>query len=149
VKKCLAVLTTLPVRTDEVIESLWKRRRSNPEKRGHPASLWPVLSIEGARCHGVLSTIGALASLRAGWPDADNPDADNSGTLDTDRNRTHQMRSKSQAASETAARCATLTEETDDPNKREYYARLRDAWITLAKRCEFSSISDVTDSEKF
>jgi hypothetical protein len=97
----------------------------------------------------VLGTIGALASLRAGWPDADNPDADNSGTLDTDRNRTHQMRSKSQAAWETAARCATLTEETDDPNEREYYARLRDAWITLAKRCEFSSISDVTDSEKF
>ena len=61
----------------------------------------------------------------------------------------HQMRSKSQAAWETAAKCATLTEETDDPNEREYYARLRDAWITLAKRCEFSSISDVTDSEKF
>jgi hypothetical protein len=60
-----------------------------------------------------------------------------------------QMRSKSQAAWETAAKCATLTEETDDPNEREYYARLRDAWITLAKRCEFSSISDVTDSEKF
>jgi hypothetical protein len=55
-----------------------------------------------------------------------------------------QMRSKSQAAWETAAKCATLTEETDDPNEREYYARLRDAWITLAKRCEFSSISDVT-----
>jgi hypothetical protein len=92
----------------------------------------------------VLSTIRALASLSAGWPDADN-----SGTLDTYRNRTHQMRSKSQAAWETAARCATLKEETDDPNEREYYARLRDAWITLAKRCEFSSISDVTGSEKF
>jgi hypothetical protein len=65
----------------------------------------------------------------------------------THRYRTHQMRSKSQAAWETAARCATLTEETDDPNEREYYARLRDAWITLAKRREFSSISDVTDSE--
>ena len=69
--------------------------------------------------------------------------------LDTHRNRTHRMRSKSQAAWETVARCATLTEETDDPNEREYYARLRDAWITLAKRCEFSGISDVTDSEKF
>jgi hypothetical protein len=33
------------------------------------------------------------------------------------------------------------------PHEREYYARLRDAWITLAKRCEFFSISDVT--EKF
>ena len=60
-----------------------------------------------------------------------------------------QMRSKSQAAWETAARCATLTEEADDPQEREYYARLRDAWITLARRCEFFSISDVTDLEKF
>jgi hypothetical protein len=59
------------------------------------------------------------------------------------------MRSKSQAAWETAAKCATLAEETDDPNEREYYARLRDAWTTLAKRCEFSSVSDVTDSAKF
>jgi hypothetical protein len=42
-----------------------------------------------------------------------------------------------------------LAEEADDPHEREYYARLRDAWITLAKRCEFLSISDVTDSEKF
>jgi hypothetical protein len=71
------------------------------------------------------------------------------GTGNTKENGTGQMRSKSQAAWETAAKCATLTEETDDPNEREYYARLRDAWITLAKRCEFSSISDVTDSEKF
>ena len=59
------------------------------------------------------------------------------------------MRSKRQAAWEMAERCATLTEEADDPDEREYYARLRDAWITLAKRCEFFSISDVTDSEKF
>ena len=35
------------------------------------------------------------------------------------------------------------------PNEPEYYGRLRDAWITLAKRCEFFSISDVTDLEKF
>jgi hypothetical protein len=60
-----------------------------------------------------------------------------------------QMRSKSKAAWETAARCATLIEEADDPREREYYSRLRDAWITLAKRCEFFSISDVTESEKF
>jgi hypothetical protein len=32
--------------------------------------------------------------------------------------------------------------------EREHYARLRDAWITLAKRCEPFNISDVTDSEK-
>jgi hypothetical protein len=82
------------------------------------------------------------------------PDADNSGTHRTEMEQatpigTGQMRSKNQAAWETAAKCATLMEEADDSNEREYYARLRDAWITLAKRCEFSSISDVTDSEKF
>jgi hypothetical protein len=36
------------------------------------------------------------------------------------------MRSKSQAAWETATKCAKLTEEADDPQEREYYARLRD-----------------------
>jgi hypothetical protein len=60
-----------------------------------------------------------------------------------------QMRSKSQAAWETAARCATLAQEADDPQEREHYARLRDAWITLAKRCEPFNLLDVTDSEKF
>jgi hypothetical protein len=59
------------------------------------------------------------------------------------------MRFKSQAAWQTAAKCATLAQEADDPQEREYYARLRNAWITLAKRCEFFSVSDVTDSEKF
>jgi hypothetical protein len=48
----------------------------------------------------------------------------------------NQMRSKSQIAWETAARCATLAQEADDPQEREHYARLRDAWTTLAKRCE-------------
>src|SRR5919204_2955920 len=37
-----------------------------------------------------------------------------------------QMRSKSQAAWETAARCATLAQESDDPQEREHYVRLRD-----------------------
>jgi hypothetical protein len=60
-----------------------------------------------------------------------------------------QMRSKSQAAWETAARCATLALEADDPKEREHYARLRDAWITLAKRCEPFNLPDVTDSERF
>jgi hypothetical protein len=59
-----------------------------------------------------------------------------------------QMRSKSQTAWETAARCATLAQEADNPQEREHYARLRDAWITLAEKCEPYSISDVTDSEK-
>jgi hypothetical protein len=60
-----------------------------------------------------------------------------------------QMRSKSQAAWETAARCATLAQEADDPQEQEYYARLRNAWITLAKRCEPFNLPDVTDSDKF
>jgi hypothetical protein len=60
-----------------------------------------------------------------------------------------QMRSKSQAAWETAARCATLAQEADDPQEREHYARLRNAWITLAKRCEPFNLPDVTDSDKF
>jgi hypothetical protein len=59
------------------------------------------------------------------------------------------MRSKSQAAWETAAKCATLAEEADEPQEREYYTRLRDAWITLAKRCEPFNLPDVTDSDKF
>jgi hypothetical protein len=58
------------------------------------------------------------------------------------------MRSKRQTAWETAARCATLAQEADDPQEREYYARMRDAWITVANRCEFFNISDVTDSKK-
>jgi hypothetical protein len=49
---------------------------------------------------------------------------------------------------ETAARCATLAQEADDPKEHEHYARLRDAWITLAKRCEPFNSPDVTDSEK-
>jgi hypothetical protein len=62
-----------------------------------------------------------------------------------------QMRSrpKSQTAWETAAKCATLAQKTDDPQEREHYVRLRDAWITLAKRCEPFNFPDVTDSEKF
>jgi hypothetical protein len=55
-----------------------------------------------------------------------------------------QMRSKSQTAWETAARCAALAQETDDPQEREHYTRLRDAWITLAKRCEPFHFPDVT-----
>jgi len=59
-----------------------------------------------------------------------------------------EMRSKSQTAWETAARCAALAQEADDSQEREHYARLRDAWITLAKRCEPFNISDVTDSDE-
>ncbi len=69
------------------------------------------------------------------------------------------MRSKSQAAWETANRCATLAQEANDSEEREHYTRLRDAWITLdtrlrdawitlAKRCEPFNFPDVTESDK-
>jgi hypothetical protein len=35
-----------------------------------------------------------------------------------------------------------------EPQEREHYERLRDAWITLAKRCEPFDLPDVTDNEK-
>jgi hypothetical protein len=56
------------------------------------------------------------------------------------------MRSKSQTAWKTAARYATLAQESDDSEEREHYTRLRDAWITLAKRCEPFIVPDVTES---
>ena len=44
------------------------------------------------------------------------------------------------------ARCAALAQEAEhDPEAREYYVRMRDAWTTLAKRCEVFSVSDVTE----
>ena len=55
------------------------------------------------------------------------------------------MRSKSQTAWETAGRCATLAQEANDPEEREHYSRLRDAWTTLAKRCEPFNFPDVTE----
>jgi hypothetical protein len=57
------------------------------------------------------------------------------------------MRSKSQTAWEAAARWATLAQEADDAQEREHYARLRDAWTTLARRCEPFDFPDVTDSQ--
>jgi hypothetical protein len=55
------------------------------------------------------------------------------------------MRSKRDTAWETAAKCAVLAKEADDPQEREYYVRMRDAWITLANRCEFIEFPDVTE----
>src|SRR5215470_17413057 len=55
------------------------------------------------------------------------------------------MRSKRDTAWETAAKCAMLAKEADDPQEREYYVRMRDAWITLANRCEFIEFPDVTE----
>src|SRR5262249_14397494 len=48
---------------------------------------------------------------------------------------------------ETAAKCAVLAKEADDPEEREYFARMRDAWIRLANRCEFIDFPDVTEKE--
>src|SRR5262249_48178653 len=59
------------------------------------------------------------------------------------------MRSKSQTAWEAAAKCAMLAQEADDPQEREHYARLRDAWITLARRCEPFAFPDVMYSENW
>jgi hypothetical protein len=55
------------------------------------------------------------------------------------------MRSKRQAAWETAGKCEALAKKADDPQEREYFARMRDAWITLANRCEFIEFPDVTE----
>ena len=55
------------------------------------------------------------------------------------------MRSKRQTAWEAAAKCATLAKEADDPQEREHYERMRDAWITLANRYEFLNMSDLTE----
>ena len=38
-----------------------------------------------------------------------------------------------------------LAQEADDQEEREYYVKLRDAWTTLAKRCEDFNIPDVAD----
>jgi hypothetical protein len=50
---------------------------------------------------------------------------------------TDPMGSKSEMAWRTAARLAELAEQADDDEEREYYTRMRDAWITPANRCEF------------
>src|SRR5262245_3230872 len=73
----------------------------------------------------------SVRTVRARWADRE---ADMEAT----------MGSKSEMARRTAARLAALAEEADDDEEREYYIRMRDAWITLANRCEFIPISDVT-----
>ena len=52
---------------------------------------------------------------------------------------------KSETAWKTAARMAALAEDTDDDYEREHFIRLRDAWITLANRCEPIDLPDVTE----
>ena len=58
------------------------------------------------------------------------------------RNRLMQ---KSETAWKTAARMAALAEDADDDYEREHFVRLRDAWITLANRCEPFDLPNVTD----
>jgi hypothetical protein len=58
------------------------------------------------------------------------------------------MGSKSVNAWKRGARMAALAEEADTDEEREYYTRMRDAWITLANRCEFMPISDVNQSSE-
>ena len=58
------------------------------------------------------------------------------------RNRLMQ---KSETAWKMAARMAALAEDTDDDYEREHFIRLRDAWITLANRCEPFDLPDVTE----
>jgi hypothetical protein len=75
--------------------------------------------------------------------------ADNFGSTDrTDRHWTRPDEIQKSSCMGNGSRCATLAKEADDPQEREHYARLRDAWITLAKRCEPFNFPDVTDSEK-
>jgi len=52
---------------------------------------------------------------------------------------------KSETAWKTAARMAALAEDADDDYEREHFIRLRDAWITLANRCEPFDLPNVTD----
>jgi hypothetical protein len=56
---------------------------------------------------------------------------------------------KRDAAWNNAARMAAMAEEADNEQDREYFARMRDAWISFANRCESMPISDVTDAQPF
>ena len=62
-----------------------------------------------------------------------------------DKHGTNYMQ-KSDNAWKTAARMAALAEETDDDYEREHFTRLRNAWITLANRCEPFDLPDVTET---
>jgi hypothetical protein len=58
------------------------------------------------------------------------------------------MRSKSDSAWRTAVRLAALADEADNEEEREHFTRLRDAWITVANRCEFLDVPDVMRTER-
>jgi hypothetical protein len=51
-------------------------------------------------------------------------------------------RTKAENAWRMAASCAALAQEADGQEEREYYVRMRDAWIGLANRSEFLDLPD-------
>jgi hypothetical protein len=51
-------------------------------------------------------------------------------------------RAKAESAWRIAASCAALAQEADGHEEREYYVRMRDAWIGLANRCELFNLPD-------
>jgi hypothetical protein len=51
-------------------------------------------------------------------------------------------RTKADSAWRIAASCAALAQEADGHEEREYYVRMRDAWIGLANRCELFDLPD-------
>ena len=46
-------------------------------------------------------------------------------------------RTKAESAWRMAASCAALAREADGQEERQYYVKMRDAWIGLANRCQF------------
>src|SRR5262245_50034667 len=54
-------------------------------------------------------------------------------------------RIKAESAWRMAAQCAVLAQEADETEEREYYIRMRDAWIGLANRCEFLVLPEISE----
>ena len=46
-------------------------------------------------------------------------------------------RTKAESAWRMAASCAALAQAADGHEEREYYVKMRDAWIGLGNRCQF------------
>src|SRR5262245_60832817 len=95
---------------------------SNPAK-GRRNKNTPALSRVTDRQPPPSMYIGRLRAVRVGgW---------------SMRSKTNETwRTKAESAWRTAARCAALAQEADK-EEREYYIKMRDAWIGLANRCQF------------
>src|SRR5262245_59722689 len=52
-------------------------------------------------------------------------------------------RIRAESAWRTAARCAALAQEAEK-EEREYYIKMRDAWIGLGNRCQFLELPEIT-----